>query len=97
MKSRRTLVWCLRIYLAIWLLSAICIRPGRIEDALARDIPRESKRYPQLQQSLCIAPALFIVDWNVGKEAFASAGYKGLVLYTPWGAYRIWQTTIWLS
>lgn len=97
MKSHKILKRCLAAYLVVWLLSSICIRPGRIEASIEPTITHENKYSPMLQQSICIAPALFIIDWQEGTEVFDSAGYDGLVFYTPWGAYLIMKRMTWIS
>jgi hypothetical protein len=86
----------MQIYLLLWLLSCIAIFPGRLSASL--DETASDQRNPvKLGRCICIAPALFIVDWEEGEGAFNSAGWQGLVVHTPWKTRLLMRRMSWIS
>jgi len=94
--SRRGLWRAFQIYLLVWLLSCVVISPGRLSASL--DKSASDRRHPvKLGRCICIAPALFVVDWEEGEGAFNSAGWQGLVVHTPWSTHLLKKRMNWIS
>lgn len=93
---KKRLWCCLQIYILLWLLSCVVMHIGRLSARL--DEQAHDRRYPvKLSRCICIAPVLFIVDWEEGEGAFNSEGWQGLVLHTPWGTWVVKKRMSWIS
>ncbi len=94
--SKKTLWRSLQIYILLWLLSCIVISTGKLGAEL--DQRAADRRYPvKLSRCICIAPALFIVDWEEGDGPLNSAGWQGLVVHTPWSTSLLMKRMDWIS
>jgi hypothetical protein len=94
--SKRKFWRCLQVYIIAWLLSCIVIHPELLSATL--DNSRHDLRYPvKLSRCICIAPAIFIVDWEEGEGPLNSEGWQGLMLYTPWTVHLLKKRMSWIS
>ena len=96
-RLREILFRGLQIYMLVWLLSAILIYPVRVESTVNVERADKKEGPVQVLRSICVAPTLFLVDWQEGEGAFVSSGWQGLMCCSPWHIRLITYRMTWIS
>jgi hypothetical protein len=97
MKKRTVILRVVQVYLLVWLVSAMFLYPDRTATVLDAANIQKNEHPARVLRSICIAPAIFIVDWQEGEGAFVASGGQSLFFCTPWQSSLLMTISLWIS